>query len=1084
MITWDCPTCRGRLSAPESAIGCVAECVHCQALAVVPVASLHSAPPPRPSWVRGQPGKPAVAKSNAAVPVESMPSNPAGRFRLNLLSAVSLIAVLLLGVGLGSRMLRSSPRRGPHPPGMPGAAFLPPVGHGSASETDRHIPQPPQALVANEPAAMPQNGETGSLRRDTSGRNVGPQQQVPEQHVNNPRQDNDPPPDNQSAVPLTAQQYSALAQMATQIYRQQGHPVRLDPEFDVLQVLRDSANPLVRDLFLRADAALRDYVRGLDQEAKAQEGEMKAMARMMQGGENLNSDNLAITESDIPGTYTVESLSSRYCKEALSEAVGSVSDRLDAEKLLVRSDEARRSLWTRLVLEAPRHANPKSARPPAITIEIRRAEQTEFSGPFAAFAQLMRGKRLSVYSLVARNDSGQDLSQVTMSLKLKAVASRIRSAASDASDSGLAQANHYFVPNWKAGETLQLMTGRLWGSDGLRRSHEGTLSIWAGQFRLENHAILFDDNLRLFLKEVLADLGKRLDAGSFAEVLTELETLEPTIPARLSDVLEEASALRAAARLSQARRERLLAASRAGDEFRGRWTFGKFSGPFAMRFVAVAQPGKNVQAEAELFEPQQPTLYRRTTGRVMPAADRTWSLAMESGESKVGLTDRDSLMPAARNLLRVQGRPIAWQIADDENQFTGTTEIGEEFVLYPSHGENAAARIADLLAAPLAPYVVRHPQSIAPLSANLLTVPDSIKPYSIRHQVGEIGRGIGAGFYSVKQVFLGRDEPIGLSVSGGGEAKIWSFGAEASPAKGKARAKGKGEPLPAPRPVSAGEMSPTGQFGVAGNGHVTATSNLTKIVSMWDYGSLLFWDLKTLRDPRKVDAEVSSMQIFDGGREILMTGSSANEVTVWSSKGEQMLRQQLASTVTSFGASRDGAFVAAASQADRLISIWNLKEKQLVGAYRHAQHAVQQIHFNADASRVLTLALTEPPQEFQPTPFVPQVHVEIFDARTLEKLYEATFGRNPLCVAVSSDWGRVLVGCADGRSDLWDMKKGQVIAQLVGHQASVKSVALSADGRFAMTGGGDTWMIFWGLPEIDSEAQTARRQQRLTVAKR
>jgi WD40 repeat protein len=96
------------------------------------------------------------------------------------------------------------------------------------------------------------------------------------------------------------------------------------------------------------------------------------------------------------------------------------------------------------------------------------------------------------------------------------------------------------------------------------------------------------------------------------------------------------------------------------------------------------------------------------------------------------------------------------------------------------------------------------------------------------------------------------------------------------------------------------------------------------------------------------------------------------------------------------------------------------------------------------------------------------VHLEIFDTVSLEKRYEADLGRNVRSVAVSSDWRRVLLGDNDSQIYLWDLAQGREVAKFVGHQAAVTAVAFSPNGRFALSGSVDTWVILWGVPSDES----------------
>jgi WD40 repeat protein len=174
-------------------------------------------------------------------------------------------------------------------------------------------------------------------------------------------------------------------------------------------------------------------------------------------------------------------------------------------------------------------------------------------------------------------------------------------------------------------------------------------------------------------------------------------------------------------------------------------------------------------------------------------------------------------------------------------------------------------------------------------------------------------------------------------------------------------------------------------------------------------------------------------------------------------------------------ASRDGTVIAVGC-SDKLINLWSLKDQKLLGTYRSAKYPVQQIHFSADGSRMLTIGWVEASKSFSiDSAPLPRVHFEIFDTASLEKRYECDLGRHVRSVAVSSDWRRVLLGDNDAQIYLWDLAAGREIAKLVGHQAAVTAVGLSPDGRFALSGSVDAWVILWGLPSDEKPPLSAAR---------
>jgi len=58
------------------------------------------------------------------------------------------------------------------------------------------------------------------------------------------------------------------------------------------------------------------------------------------------------------------------------------------------------------------------------------------------------------------------------------------------------------------------------------------------------------------------------------------------------------------------------------------------------------------------------------------------------------------------------------------------------------------------------------------------------------------------------------------------------------------------------------------------------------------------------------------------------------------------------------------------------------------------------------------------------------------------------------CLALSPDGRQVLFGCRDKTLRLWDVTEGRETASLTGHEAAITTVAISADGRRALSGAG------------------------------
>jgi WD40 repeat protein len=74
-------------------------------------------------------------------------------------------------------------------------------------------------------------------------------------------------------------------------------------------------------------------------------------------------------------------------------------------------------------------------------------------------------------------------------------------------------------------------------------------------------------------------------------------------------------------------------------------------------------------------------------------------------------------------------------------------------------------------------------------------------------------------------------------------------------------------------------------------------------------------------------------------------------------------------------------------------------------------------------------------------------------------------------VAVSADGRRAVSGGDDGTVRVWDVDTGEPLRTLAGHDGGVSAVAVSADGRRAVSGGGDGTVRAWDLDTGQQQAK-------------
>jgi WD40 repeat protein len=73
-------------------------------------------------------------------------------------------------------------------------------------------------------------------------------------------------------------------------------------------------------------------------------------------------------------------------------------------------------------------------------------------------------------------------------------------------------------------------------------------------------------------------------------------------------------------------------------------------------------------------------------------------------------------------------------------------------------------------------------------------------------------------------------------------------------------------------------------------------------------------------------------------------------------------------------------------------------------------------------------------------------------------------------LALSADGRRAISGSLDRTVRLWGVDTGEELYRFTGHTDVVGGVALSPDGRLALSGGADATVRLWGLPEDSGAA--------------
>ncbi len=1058
MIRWKCPQCEVVLRAPDNASGKHLPCPKCHHPQSVPSS-----------------GSAIAAKTE--IRTTALPSEAMGAVRENrrhpVLIIGSLICFGLVGIG----------------------AFYAWLSGGQSADRTSQFSQPAAAVSADD-AALADEGTTitSSIVQDQeelvrSGLIDSKEwKQYREQHrsfsadskntITIPAGDQDLTLDlsNVESHPVAKSDYYALATMASQFYRQDGKMVRLDPNAEILKQLQSSKNLRTQSLFQRLDTSLRQYILADELQRRATGQEEAAMGNFLGSLFTSDSDTLIATEMDLPGMLRVESLSSYYASEAMSAGLESFGNRVNANHLLNEADAERLAVWGQLLPEAVKLAAEASVCGGCIDLKIVRQQKTDFAGPFEFVRNTLQDRQLWIYGLRAVNESDRDLHNVTLTVSLEAVPS-IDGENGEHVDDALKEPNYYFVPKWPAKTSLQLLTGNQWGSDGLRRSARGSISIWSETDKVQQQTIDFDDNLRNYVEELADRWNVMLDVGQHESVLNQLSSFRKFVPERLADLHRALTEIESAAKESRIRLAKLTSAMTVGNEYRGLWTFGKFSEPFSLR-VGSVEPGNSrasnrelAPVAVELYQPDQPSLYRRMAGSIV-CLDRKWQIQLTGqsdssnrGYEKIGIEPTREFFPTSMLMLEKQGPDLNLQLQDSEDRIVCRSAIGDLLHLVSIKDFSGEADGFDANLA--SQWFIRELPAIAPLPSICFEGPELANTFELEVNSGEIARGMGDSndLYAVEQVFLSSIQPRGISHSRNGEMRQWNLDALSLPkvASTAQDEKSENSETSTKIQIDSGQWLPMA-------GPIAVAADLKLIASRSDYGRVQFWDLKSKRPPSEADLDVVSMQFARrANQNILVAVTNKNSLMVWNDKGKVLLQQMLPVTPRAYACSADGRLVVA--WVDGKIVLWQIDGQKFLATLPYDAVIPSQIQFSIDATKLMLLGNSSGLRNGAPTqkneagrPDL--VRVAVVDIASGQELYCNSVGRMPGHVAVSTDWTTLLLTEDNGPIVVWDLKRGEPKTILLGHRRTAASLAISRDGHYAMSGGAakDTCVIFWHLP--------------------
>jgi WD40 repeat protein len=265
----------------------------------------------------------------------------------------------------------------------------------------------------------------------------------------------------------------------------------------------------------------------------------------------------------------------------------------------------------------------------------------------------------------------------------------------------------------------------------------------------------------------------------------------------------------------------------------------------------------------------------------------------------------------------------------------------------------------------------------------------------------------------------------------------------------------------------AATFTPNGRALLASSGYFTNVDN--------EY-SLLLWDVESGEKIREFEisgqTDNFSLAISPDG-ETVLTGTSNDEVILWDMGTGQRIRTlegHTGSMVTSVTYTPDGQH-ALSGDANGLLILWDLSSgKPLM---RTVVQKPEMGGWHAEDAPVLNLVISPDGRTgFSSAGDGTLVLWDLVDAGEIRR-FEGHQTQAILSVAFTPDGKQVLTGewgdafgfsFGDGNGlHLWDVETGEALRSFEGHTAGVIMIAVSADGREALTGSVDGTIRLWDL---------------------
>jgi len=221
--------------------------------------------------------------------------------------------------------------------------------------------------------------------------------------------------------------------------------------------------------------------------------------------------------------------------------------------------------------------------------------------------------------------------------------------------------------------------------------------------------------------------------------------------------------------------------------------------------------------------------------------------------------------------------------------------------------------------------------------------------------------------------------------------------------------------------------------------------------------SVCLWDLESGKALNRLDRRGDSITAiaFDADGRRALVASYNGTVLLWDIENwREIKRIQESRGVWSvcFSPDESQALVAGGHENKPVLRLWDLTTSQEVMRFDGHDPGCWQAIFTTDGRRILSTGLDRT--------------IKLWDVKTGSAVQSFRAAHATTGAALSAD-GKVLVSGNHGVDKtvlVWNVETGEQIKAFGGHTSGVQSVAMSPDGRWAVSGSHDNTVRLWKLP--------------------